>query len=112
MFVSLVIVSSLLVSQEAAASTSSASSPSQPAVSAQTAISPATRTPSPTAAPQRRQMVCETRALTGRRIERRVCYTPEQYAEMIEVKRKQAEEIVASGHVQNDIDALGGPGPI
>lgn len=64
---------------------------------------------SPQGRQQRPQLVCETRALTGRRLERRICYTPEQLAALKEAKRKEAEEIVGRGLIQNDILAAGGP---
>ncbi|TFW11158.1 hypothetical protein EGY25_15960 [Brevundimonas intermedia] len=60
------------------------------------------------AAPQRPRRICESRAPTGRRLEQRVCYTPEQYAAMVEAKRKEAEELQAGGNIQNDAKAAGG----
>ncbi len=77
------------------------------------APTPATiQAPAAASAPQapaaRPRRICEQRALTGRRIEQRVCYTPEQYAEMVAIHRKQAEEIVSRGIIQDDRRAEGG----
>lgn len=77
----------------------------QPAASA-----PATAQPAPAtqAAPQRPRRICESRAPTGRRLEQRVCYTPEQYAAIAEAKRREAEEMVGRGIIQDDRRAEGG----
>ena len=71
---------------------------------------PAAAQPSPTAqaAPQRPRRICETRAPTGRRLQQRICYTPEQYDAMVAAKRKEAEEITAGGNIQNDARSGGG----
>jgi hypothetical protein len=76
----------------------------------QQASSPEGVQPAPVvqAAPERPRRICESRAPTGRRLEQRICYTPEQYAAMIEAKRKEAEEIQARGNIQNDAKAAGG----
>lgn len=71
---------------------------------------PTTVQPAPTtqAAPERPRRICESRAPTGRRLEQRVCYTPEQYTAMVEAKRREAEELQARGNIQNDAKAAGG----
>jgi|GEM_PF-1794444 len=76
---------------------------------------PAPAQPTSSAAPQapqttsaRLQRICEQRAPTGRRLEQRVCYSPERYAEIMAAKRKEAEELTTGGNVQNDTRANGG----
>lgn len=112
MFISLVIVSAFLAAQDAPTATNPLGQVTPPLTSPQATadITPPNRAAAPT--PERKQMVCENRALTGRRLQQRICYTPEQYAEMIAIKRKQAEEMVAGSHVQDDRAALGGDGPL
>lgn len=90
----MIILTGMLTMQQAPA-------PSAPAAVAQTA-------PAPDTAPRRPPRICENRAPTGRRLEQRICYTPEQYAAMVAAKRKEAEEITASGNIQNDATANGG----
>lgn len=64
-------------------------------------------------APTRARRVCERRALTGRRLEQTICYTPEQYAALVEAKRKELEEIQSRNNVQYDRTIVGiGPGPL
>ena len=53
--------------------------------------------PTPQPAPQRQRQICETRALTGRRLEQRICYTPEQHARLVAAKRREADEVLAGG---------------
>ncbi|WP_291537459.1 hypothetical protein [Brevundimonas sp.] len=79
----------------------------RPATSAPAAVAAQPEPPAQTA-PQRPRRICETRALTGRRLEQRICYTPEQYAEMVAIKRREAEEMVARGINQDDARAAGG----
>ncbi|WP_292230067.1 hypothetical protein [Brevundimonas sp.] len=112
MFVTLIIASALFTAQQTSASAAPTTQSPPSTVLPQTTTDLPAQSSAPAAAPQRRQMVCENRALTGRRLERRICYTPEQYAEMIAVKRKQAEEMVAGTHVQDDRAVLGGDGPL
>ena len=80
---------------------------------------PVTTPPSPQAgaaeqpAPARARRVCERRALTGRRLEQTICYTPEQYAALVQAKRKELEDIQSRNNVQYDRTIVGiGPGPI
>ena len=64
-------------------------------------------------APTRARRVCERRALTGRRLEQTICYTPEQYAELVQAKRKELEEIQGRNNVQYDRTIVGiNPGPL
>ncbi|WP_156363194.1 hypothetical protein [Brevundimonas sp. Leaf168] len=81
---------------------------------------PATTAPSPqvaaadqAAAAPRARRVCERRALTGRRLEQTICYTPEQYAALVEAKRKELREIQSRDAVQYDRSIVGiPPGPL
>ncbi|WP_313445336.1 hypothetical protein [Brevundimonas sp.] len=81
---------------------------------------PATTAPSPQVAaedqaapPPRARRVCERRALTGRRLEQTICYTPEQYAALVEAKRKEIREIQSRDAVQYDRSIVGiPPGPL
>ena len=76
-----------------------------------TASAPATAQPAPTAqaAPQRPRRICETRAPTGRRLQQRICYTPEQHAALVAAKRKEAEDVVAGGNtLDEESKILGG----
>jgi len=57
--------------------------------------------------PNRAGRICERRAPTGSRLDRRICYTPEQYAALFEAKRKEAEEIQGRGNIQNDRGIVG-----
>lgn len=57
--------------------------------------------------PQRAGRICERRAVTGRRLEQRVCYTPEQHAAMVEAKRREAEEIVGQANTQINSEIRG-----
>lgn len=92
------------------------------ALTLQTAVQtpPATTEPSPqvaaedrTATPPRARRVCERRALTGRRLEQTICYTPEQYAALVEAKRKELREIQSRDAVQYDRSIVGiPPGPL
>jgi hypothetical protein len=93
MMFGMIILSGMLATQQAPA----------PSALASPQVAPPAQT-----APQQPQRICETRALTGRRLEQRICYTPEQYAAMVEAKRREAEELVARGHIQNDAKAAGG----
>lgn len=61
--------------------------------------------------PVRARRICETRAPTGRRLEQRICYTPEQHAALVEAKRREAEEIVGARSIQNDRGIVGIPFP-
>lgn len=106
MLVSVLILSGLLGVQELPAATTPAI-PSVVSPQATAELTPTNLTPQAT--PQRPRLICETRALTGRRLESRICYTPEQLAALKEAKRKEAEEIVARGIIQNDALAAGGP---
>lgn len=63
--------------------------------------------------PTRARRVCERRALTGRRLEQTICYTPEQYAALVLAKRKELEEIQSRNNVQYDRTIVGiNPGPL
>lgn len=59
----------------------------------------------------RARRICEQRAPTGRRLEQRICYTPEQYAALVEAKRKEARELQGGNNVQNDRGIVGIPNP-
>ncbi|MEA3473962.1 MAG: hypothetical protein ACJAVC_000978 [Brevundimonas sp.] len=66
-----------------------------------------------TTAQERPRRVCERRALTGRRLEQTICYTPEQYAALVEAKRKELREIQSRDAVQYDRSIVGiPPGPL
>lgn len=80
---------------------------------------PAATAPSPQVAEDqaapipRARRVCERRALTGRRLEQTICYTPEQYAALVEAKRKELREIQSRDAVQYDRSIVGiPPGPL
>lgn len=72
------------------------------------ATPPSTNAPATQSTPQPVRRICENRAPTGSRLERRICYTPEQLATMIREKRKEAEELTGGGNLQNDRAVLGG----
>lgn len=64
-------------------------------------------------APARARRICERRALTGRRLEQTICYTPEQYAALVQAKRKELEDIQSRNNVQYDRTIVGiNPGPL
>ncbi|WP_426018943.1 hypothetical protein [Brevundimonas sp. DWR2-3-1b1] len=51
--------------------------------------------------------------MTGRRLEQTICYTPEQYAALVQAKRKELEDIQSRNNVQYDRGIVGiGPGPL
>ncbi|WP_428153093.1 hypothetical protein [Brevundimonas sp.] len=76
-----------------------------------TAPSPQTGATQQQPAPPRARRICEQRAPTGRRLEQRICYTPEQYAALVEAKRKEAQELQGGNNVQNDRGIVGIPNP-
>lgn len=81
--------------------------PTTPAPTAQVAATP------PQAAQPRPRRICESRAPTGRRLEQRICYTPEQYTALTEAKRRELEEIQSRNNVQYDRTIVGiSPGPL
>lgn len=59
--------------------------------------------PSEQAAPERTargsEVVCENRALTGQRLQRRICQTRDQWQAQATEKRKEGEEIVGRANI-------------
>ena len=93
----------------AAALAFQASAQTPPVVTAPSPQAGAAEQPPPT----RARRVCERRALTGRRLEQTICYTPEQYAALVQAKRKELEEIQSRNNVQYDRTIVGiAPGPL
>lgn len=88
-----------------------AQTPAAPGVEASAPVSPQSAGALQRAEPQRPRRICETRAPTGRRLQQRICYTPEEHAALIEAKRREAEEIVGSRSIQNDRGIVGIPVP-
>lgn len=102
MFATPLIFSAMLATQAAAQTP-----PTTPAPTAQVAAT------APQTAQPRPRRICESRAPTGRRLEQRICYTPEQYTALTEAKRRELEEIQTRNNVQYDRTIVGiGPGPI
>lgn len=65
--------------------------PAQPTAPAQQAA------PAPTS--RGREVVCESRALTGQRLQRRICQTRDQWQAQATEKRKEGEEIVGRANI-------------
>ena len=106
MFATPLIFSAMLAMQAAAQTP-----PTTPAPTAQVAAQVAATAPQ-TAQPRPRR-ICESRAPTGRRLEQRICYTPEQYTALTEAKRRELEEIQSRNNVQYDRTIVGiTPGPL
>jgi len=87
------------------------SDPQQSAIALPASATADSTAAAPAAAPQRPRRICESRAPTGSRLERRICYTPEQYAALMAAKRKEAEELANGANIQHD-SAIPGIGPL